>query len=254
MRFDEIIFGLESIHPEPLRACGKHALDIPAFEQRLARLERAGQKVTLSFITGLPGDTVEGFHQTLEYLEGLQKRMPNLVNIMCCFWLSVLPGTRFEAKREEFGFKTVPRGTPYITASRDHTPEDLKAMARLLVEYCARNEHFRCEEIHRDAVEGRFLARQRPMIPLKLGDSVAGWKLVMADSRAAGERQGTYRFERLGDMVEVMLERRNAQKPSFMRTSRFNLYYHARAASGGTDVDVGELLKGFASLAESNEG
>lgn len=254
MRFDEIIFGLESIHPEPLNACGKHALDIELFERRLARLERAGQKVTLSFISGLPGDSVEGFRQTLEYLEALQHRMPNLVNIMCCFWLSVLPGTRFDAKKDEFGFKTVPRGTPYITSSRDHTPEDLKAMARLLVDCCARNEHFRCEEIHRDAAEGRFLARQRPLIPLRLGDVVAGWTLVMADSRASAERQGTYRFQRGSSVLEVMVERRNDEKPSFLRTSRFNLYYHAQTAPGPEPSEVEELLRAFAQAAEPGEG
>ena len=274
MRFEEIILGLESIHAEPLKACGKRPLDIPEFERRLARLGRAGQKVTLSFISGLPGDTVAGFGQTLEYLSGLQARMPEVVNILCCFWLSVLPGTRFEAKREEYGFKTVPKGTPYIVSSRDHTTSDLVAMARMLVEYCELNQHFRCEEVHRDASQGRFPLpagrnAQRPSqgselrpatagvggkslrerIALDVGQVLAGWTLVEADTLGSGERLGGYRFQRDGAKVEVMVERRNDAKACFIRTAWFNVYYHGDATTVDQRGPTEELLRQFARLA-----
>lgn len=262
MKFEEIILGLESIHPEPLKACGKRPLDIPEFERRLARLGRAGQKVTLSFISGLPGDSVEGFAETLEYLEGLQKRMPDVVNILCCFWLSVLPGTRFEAKREEYGFQTVARGTPYIVSSKHHTTKDLIDMSRLLVDYCGRNEHFRCEEIHRDAAEGRFPPDARksqahdtglPKDPSQ-GRPIHGWTLSFADTIGGGNRLGTYRYAKGTGTVEVMVERRNDAKPCFLRTARFNLYYHGSDELALDREEMATLLKSFAKCLERGEG
>ncbi len=262
MRFDEIILGLESIHPEPLKACGKRPLDIPEFERRLARLGRAGQKVTLSFISGLPGDSVQGFGQTLAYLEDLQSRMPDLVNILCCFWLSVLPGTRFEAKKEEYGFTFLPRGTPYILGSKDTTTQDLVAMSKLLVEYASRNEHFRCEEIHRDAAEGRFPPSAQsqgsvggvrlPALPGR-ARQFQGWDLVLADTQGSGQRLGTYKYQRLGHTLEVMVERRSDSKPCFLRTQRLNLYYHV-AGPGPEPTEVPSLVRRLAEVLERGEG
>lgn len=146
--FSEIILGIESLNPAALRSVGKAPIDPGALERRIEDLGRRGSRVTVSLISGLPGDSLEGFAATLDWAEGLLARLPEVVNLVCCFWLAVLPGTRYAARAEELGMRSARLGTPYLLMSRAFSSMDLVRMARMLVERGARTPRLACEEVH----------------------------------------------------------------------------------------------------------
>jgi radical SAM superfamily enzyme YgiQ (UPF0313 family) len=109
--FASIAFGLESAVPRVLRTIGKvcapSSAGDPDFERERQYLDRfrtavesaqqCGLDVSLSVIGGLPGETVEDFRASLEFVESLKVRAysHNL--------LSVFPGTPLYEQRHKFG-------------------------------------------------------------------------------------------------------------------------------------------------------
>ncbi|MBI5534490.1 MAG: B12-binding domain-containing radical SAM protein [Deltaproteobacteria bacterium] len=276
LRCDEIILGFESTNPAALKACGKAPLDRAAFESRLQALQQAGHRVTLSIMSGLPGDTVDGFRATLDYLEGLMARFPECINFVCCFWLAVLPGTRFSAMAQERGFETLQRGTPYLMSSRELGSEELIQMARVLVERVHRNPRFRCEEIHREvAASGRIdQAARRPLSvsqvaghagtldefaallsPWKAGERRGIWELVDLCAAPAGEGLVTYRFRAAAGQGEayVTLSALDPSRPCFARTRGYNVYYRSEHEVGLAQGSVARLASVVARLITGNE-
>lgn len=279
--FQEIILGIESIHAAALASVGKRPLDPNELERTLGELGETGSRVTLSLMSGLPGDTVRGFEQTLDYVEALQRRMPDVVSGICCFWLAVLPGTRYEADRERFGFETASWGTPYVVRSLDFSESDLRELARILVERTRRNPHLYCEQVHVDVVEAG------PGVAL---DDVLSGTGAVAPARAARERRGpaetsasllapwasgelrdgwvltrveptggevTYVFARHSDGLEVSvrISPRDAERPRscFSRTRRHEIYYLGRPPAALAGPALEELLTGVTRLVERNE-
>lgn len=279
--FQEIILGIESIHAAALASCGKRPLDTAELERTLTALGQTGSHVTLSLMSGLPGDTVRGFEQTLDYVEDLQERMPDVVSGICCFWLAVLPGTRYEADRERFGFETASWGTPYVVRSRDFSEQDLRELARILVERTRRNARLYCEQVHVDVVEagagvpldsvlsGTSTVAPRPagrarrgpaeahaslLSPWTSGEARDGWVLTRVEP-AGGEV--TYVFARHADGLEVSVRvcPRDAERPRscFSRTRRYEIYYLGRPAPALAGAALDELLTGVTRLVERNE-
>lgn len=276
VRCEELIIGLESIHEAPLRNVGKPPIDRAALESRLSRLARDGHRVTLSIMSGLPGDTVEGFGATLDYLEEVMQRIPDAINFVCCFWLAVLPGTRFSERSRELGFETIGCGTPYVVRSKDFRPQDLVAMARMIVERADRNPRFRCEEIHREAASigavpapdsatARAPSSQSGpppsasrlemlLSPWTPGQRRGAWIFVGASPPMAGEGIGTFSFRHGSSrfVLHVNLAARDDSRACFARTGRHNLYYRSEGA--GMPGDVPRLLEVLTRLISQNEG
>ncbi|MBI5477771.1 MAG: cobalamin B12-binding domain-containing protein [Deltaproteobacteria bacterium] len=269
IRCDEIIMGLESTNAAALRACGKPPLDPSTFEEKLAGLRAAGHRVTLSIMSGLPDDSLAGFASTLEYLEGLLQRQPDAVNFVCCFWLAVLPGTRFAELRERYGFRIEPRGTPYLLESRDWSPEELEAAARLLVEKAQRDPRFRCEEIHRAVVAmalgetavahaaGELAPQEALLRPWRVGETRGGWVLVEMRAAPPSEGLATACFEPApgtpGTAIHVTIAARDDRRPAFAQTRSHSVYYRGRPRSHAALEALGHLLEQVVELIGANE-
>jgi len=277
--FQEIILGLESIHATALAGCGKRPIDAAALERTLAELGATGSRVTLSVMSGLPSDTVRGFEQTLDYVEGLQRRMPDVVDAICCFWLAVLPGTRYEADRESLGFATPSWGTPYILRSRDFSEMDLRQMATILVERTRHNPRLFCEQVHVDVVEasdreleavlagdGAGTSETRAvasvaaadaslLAPWSVREARDGWVLTRVEG-SGGEI--TWWFARAAGGVEVAVRvcPRDVARPQacFSRTRRYEIYYVGQPGPDLAGPALDALLTGVTRLVERNEG
>ena len=79
--------GLQSAHDDVLRNISR-SFDPDDFEAKILLLHQAGVPYGFDLIYGLPGDTLEGFRESVDFAMGL---VPNHLDV---FRLSVLPGTR----------------------------------------------------------------------------------------------------------------------------------------------------------------
>ncbi len=105
--------GLQSTNPLALKKMNRPT-NLKAFLSGVKALQKEGIAPTVDLIFGLPGDTLEGFGQTLDYVFD-----HHLYEHLQVFPLLVLPGTAFRKKSRELGliYDPVP---PYTLIS---TPE-----------------------------------------------------------------------------------------------------------------------------------
>jgi Radical SAM superfamily/B12 binding domain len=95
------------------------------FAAKVALLNKTGAVFGFDLIYGLPGDTLKGFTQSLNFAIGFY---PNHLDI---FPLAVLPGTDLAARADNMGIKRLP-SPPYTVLSTPTFPSaDMREAARL---------------------------------------------------------------------------------------------------------------------------
>jgi hypothetical protein len=110
--------GLQSTNPQALELMNRPT-DLRRFVEGVQRLKTRGITPSIDLIIGLPGDDLQGFRRSVDFVadHGLQDDVQ-------VFPLSILPGTDFRRRHRELGliFETHP---PYaVTSSRGFGPED----------------------------------------------------------------------------------------------------------------------------------
>ena len=116
--------GLQSVRPEVLAAINRD-MDRKKFAAKVGLLNAAGAVFGLDLIYGLPGDTLAGFRESLDYALSLA---PNHLDI---FPLAVLPGTELAERREALGL-VADEEPPYLLKRHASFAEaDMAAAARL---------------------------------------------------------------------------------------------------------------------------
>lgn len=108
--------GLQSVNPTALRAAGRE-VDPDKVARGVTWLKEADIEVTTGIILGLPGDTPEGFSDTLEWL-----KRTDAFTVVHPFVLSVLPGTDFRDRASSLGLRYDPR-PPYYVRSTETFPD-----------------------------------------------------------------------------------------------------------------------------------
>lgn len=116
--------GLQSAHDAVLRNIGRsfNPLD---FEAKLLLLHQAGVPYGLDLIYGLPGDTLEGFRESVDFAMSL---VPNHLDV---FRLSVLPGTRLWETASALGLQYEHHHPYRVLAAPGFSPEDLERAGRI---------------------------------------------------------------------------------------------------------------------------
>jgi hypothetical protein len=115
--------GLQSADDAVLRKISR-SIDREDFEAKVLLLHQAGATYGFDLIHGLPGDTLAGFHASLDFALSL---MPNHLDI---FPLSVLPGTRLHDTAPDLGLQHL-QDIPYtVLASPTFSAADMAAAAR----------------------------------------------------------------------------------------------------------------------------
>jgi len=110
--------GLQSAHPHITTKIGR-PFDPQDFQDKLYLLHEAGVPYGIDLIYGLPGDTLEGFYESLDFALSCA---PNHLDV---FPLAVLPGTRLAETAQELGLRYTP-APPYLVEDRQgFTREDL---------------------------------------------------------------------------------------------------------------------------------
>ncbi len=116
--------GLQSADDAVLKRINR-SLDRSDFEAKVLLLHQAGATYGFDLIYGLPGDTLQGFLESLDFALGL---VPNHLDI---FPLSVLPGTRLRETAPGLGLQHL-QEIPYtVVASPGFSQADMGAAARI---------------------------------------------------------------------------------------------------------------------------
>jgi radical SAM superfamily enzyme YgiQ (UPF0313 family) len=112
--------GLQSIHPEVLKNINRSFND-DDFIEKITLLNERGVIFGMDLIYGLPGDTYEGFLESLDFALSLQ---PNHLDI---FPLSVLPGTELYDRAAEYQLSFTDKAPYTLIKTPDFSEEDMSA-------------------------------------------------------------------------------------------------------------------------------
>ncbi len=116
--------GLQSCSPDVLKNVNR-SFDRDDFIRRIGFLEEVGAIFGFDLIYGLPGDTLAGFRESLDFALSLY---PNHLDI---FPLAVLPGTKLAARSQSLGLDHL-LSPPYsLLASPTFTASDMVIAARV---------------------------------------------------------------------------------------------------------------------------
>jgi DNA repair photolyase len=91
-------FGLQTIHDEEMKILNRKN-DIPHVETVMKQLNDAGIKYSISIIFGIPYQTVESFHQTIEFIE------KNGCNKFCAYPLQLPKNSKIRNRINELKIK-----------------------------------------------------------------------------------------------------------------------------------------------------
>ncbi|MGA1875391.1 MAG: B12-binding domain-containing radical SAM protein [bacterium] len=117
--FSYFEIGLQSTNPEALKIMNR-PLDLNRFLAGVRLLKEHGIVPRIDLILGLPGDTLDGFKQSVDFLAA-----HDLTDDIQIFPLSVLPGTDFRLRSLELGL-AFEQDPPYtVTAGPSFSGEDL---------------------------------------------------------------------------------------------------------------------------------
>lgn len=116
--------GLQSAHSSVLKKVNRN-LDPEKYREQIDLLNMAGVTFGLDLIIGLPGDSLEGFKESMDYALSLQ---PNNLDI---FPLSVLPGTQLAEMAAEYELNHQTEAPYRVTSTPGFSPADLVVTAEL---------------------------------------------------------------------------------------------------------------------------
>ncbi|HEX5774056.1 MAG TPA: radical SAM protein [Geomobilimonas sp.] len=116
--------GLQSAHPAILKGL-RRTLDPADFRARADLLNQAGAIFGFDLMYGLPGDTLEGFEQSLDFALELY---PNHLDI---FPLAILPGTPLAARAPSLGLDYLPTPPYTLLASPTFPAKKMEDAATL---------------------------------------------------------------------------------------------------------------------------
>jgi radical SAM superfamily enzyme YgiQ (UPF0313 family) len=120
--------GLQGSDPAVLKKSGRNFIKAE-FKSKVALLNDTGAIFGFDLIYGLPGDTLEGFRNSLDFAISLY---PNHLDI---FPLALLPGTRLAAKSTDLGLRHQ-QYSPYLLTASPTFPESDIAVAREIAAAC----------------------------------------------------------------------------------------------------------------------
>ncbi len=120
--------GLQSADPWVLKQVGR-SFRRDDFVSRTMLLNETGAVFGFDLMYGLPGDTLAGFRESLDFALGLY---PNHLDI---FPLAILPGTALAARADSIGLQHLPT-PPYTLVSAPGFSADDMAAAQVLAAAC----------------------------------------------------------------------------------------------------------------------
>jgi radical SAM superfamily enzyme YgiQ (UPF0313 family) len=142
--FREVEVGVQSRDPEILQRIGRSA-DFNRLEQNLKRLSRAGMRVTIDLMYGLPGQRLPEVQKSIQWA-GQFKR----ADVQCLQTL-LLPGTALRRQSRKWGYRAELRPPYGVLLNASFSEDDLR-----------RVEEFLNQKWANDSMTSRFVGQSLP--------------------------------------------------------------------------------------------
>jgi radical SAM superfamily enzyme YgiQ (UPF0313 family) len=141
----EIWLSIESTNPAALRTAGRRPLNQEKFLKTIRKISEM-QPVIIFIMLGMPGDTFDGFRQTVDFLaSNAFHEGRRVISGVYVFWMIITEGSYFSKHRSDYGIRTASCGIPYITGCGSFPSEDLSRAILYLYNHPDR-ELFRWED------------------------------------------------------------------------------------------------------------
>lgn len=132
----EILVGLESVNAEALKATGRKPQIEDEFSRATDLLASEVGPVTPNMMFGMPGDDLEGFRKTLDYVAALAERPgPQRIRHARIHWAIIPPGSYFSEHADAYGIQVHPTGVPYVLGTSKFPPDDLRRGLHLIANH-----------------------------------------------------------------------------------------------------------------------
>jgi hypothetical protein len=274
IRPHEITVGLESINPKALRAAGRRAFDPEAFENALNLLAQVGP-VTLSVMLGMPGDDLQGFKSTLDYIAGqAERRGPQRVRMARVHWMLIAPGSALHQHAHLHGLQISKMGIPYVLSSSVFPTEHMIEALNYVLTH-ERRDLF----VWEDAEPLRLLGRELPsmfvaggdhlggrsghslsesevmaaVFPLHPGRSLKANWTIGAMSRVNGWPVLSIEHQS-GRRIQIQFRALNAEPNPFARSEKYDIVWLAAGVRTGIDQrEEARLVNAVVDLVKKNE-
>jgi len=273
IRPHEITVGLESVNQAALRAAARKPLDTVQFARALDLLSQVGP-VTVSVMLGMPGDDLDGFRRTLDFI-AQQADRPGAQRIRSArvHWMLIAPGSHLHKHAARHGIRLAPSGIPYVLGTDTFPEQDLIRALQVLHEH-PRSDLFIWEDAEPVKMLGADLPRMisaggdhlggraprritdsdvlrairplEPGRPLRRGWRVGpivrqhGWPVVVLEG--PGDRR-----------ISLQIRARDAEPHPYARTATFDLVWIASEESGEPRPEEQRLVAAFAELLRTND-
>ncbi|MFH1237414.1 MAG: radical SAM protein [Candidatus Aenigmatarchaeota archaeon] len=120
--FKDIEVGLQSTNKKALIKMGRN-LNMEKFMKGFRLFDNTGIRIAIDLIVGLPGDDLEHFKKSIDFVKSLGPKYTYAYRLM------VLPGTYFYENADKMGLKFQEKAPHYVTATRTFSESDItKAM------------------------------------------------------------------------------------------------------------------------------
>ena len=169
IRAHEITVGLETVNPKASRAAGRKAVDRDVFVRAIDRLSEVAPS-TLSIMLGMPGDDLEGFRSTLDFIAEVAERSGRpRVRMARVHWMLIAPGSQMWERAGRYGLRIAQEGIPYVLGSETFPQRDLVQALHVMHEH-PRSDLF----VWEDAEPLKMLDAELPALFTAGGDHIGG--------------------------------------------------------------------------------
>jgi radical SAM superfamily enzyme YgiQ (UPF0313 family) len=182
--------GLQSADREVLSLVGR-SFDRADFSAKVGLLNESGAVFGFDLIYGLPGDTLDGFRDTLDYALSLY---PNHLDI---FPLAVLPGTRLASRAMSLHMRWDSKPPYIIEATDSFSPTDMAAAAELAAA---------CDIIYTRGKAVAWFNAVVAVLALKPSDLLQKFSLWLIESRGSGTKESDFSDDDIWEMQQLFLK------------------------------------------------
>ena len=158
LRIGALGFGLQSVDEEVLRIANRK-FDRERYVRNLRKLsEKTGVRIIMEIIFGLPGDTLDKFRKSVEFVLS-ELRTYSFI----CFRYLVLPGSPFWYQREKYGIVHGERPPYEVISTSTFSREEMDYADRMA---CWLEMFFSVLRSVKKTVESRAFHEKRPQTPV----------------------------------------------------------------------------------------
>ncbi|MBM4387040.1 MAG: radical SAM protein, partial [Deltaproteobacteria bacterium] len=130
----QLSFGIQSIHNRVLRKVHRTPLDLRHLKETIIETSKR-YKVHIETMIGLPGDSYEGFRETMDWLLSINEERPDTIGEINVAWTMAVPGTPMHSDPRKYGIRRFHSASlPYIVETDTFSYDEMEKALNYLSE------------------------------------------------------------------------------------------------------------------------